>query len=90
MKYRTSPMQIMMLLEIHYFVYVDQLHMLNDSPASETFMKRLLDAELIEIDPQSGPDEIRVRHPFKTTARGHAMIEKWCNTPLPVLEEKWV
>jgi len=84
------PMQIMMLIEIHCFVYEDQVSTFNGSPASEKFLSRLLRDELIEFDPRAAPKEYRVRHPFNTTRRGQAMLEKLCSTPLPVLEEKWV
>lgn len=85
------PMQIMMLIEIHCFVYEDQVSTFNGSPASEKFLSRLLRDELIEFSAASAaPREYRVRHPFNTTRRGQALLEKLCSTPLPVLEEKWV
>jgi len=89
MQHSMPPGQIMLLIQIHCFVYQDQITIDNGSPASRKFYDRLLRDELIEIG--VAPDDyFRVRHPFNTTSRGRALIEKWCETPLPILEEKWV
>jgi len=91
MSHQMPPGQIMLLIQIHCFVYVDQLTMLNGSPAAKKFTQRLMRDELICVDPRCSPyGEERERHPFNTTERGRFMIEKWCETPLPVLEERWV
>jgi len=84
------PGQIMMLIQLHCFVYVDQVTVMNGSPAAKKFIQRLMRDELIDVDPRCAPKELRVRHPFITTERGRALINKWCETQLPVLEENWV
>jgi len=90
MNTRMPPGQIMMLIEIHCFVFEDQLRSLNGSPASKKFIRRLVREELIAVNPcVPMPDEERERHPFVTTPRGRALINKWCETDLPVLVETW-
>lgn len=88
---RMSPMEIVILIQIHCFVYVDQLTMLNDSPAATKAIKRMLRENLIciEDEPDNTRAHRRVRHPYNTTPRGRAHMEKLCNTPFPVLVETW-
>ena len=91
MNHNMPPGQIMLLIQIHCFVYQDQLTSLNVAPTAKKFMSRLLRDELITPCDRSQPigELPRERHGFMTTPRGQALIEKWCETPLPVLVETW-
>ena len=91
MNYNMPPGQIMLLLQIHCFVYQDQVTVLNGSPAAKKFLVRLLREELITPCNRSQPvgELPRQRHGFMTTSRGQALIEKWGNVELPVLVETW-
>jgi len=91
MNHRMPPGQVMLLIQIHCFVYQDQVTVLNGSPAAKKFLTRLLREELITSCDRSQPvgELPRQRHGFMTTARGQALINKWCETPLPVLVETW-
>lgn len=81
---RMSPMEIVILIQIHCFVFADQLTMLNDSPAATKAIERMMRENLICIAEAEFP-----RHPYNTTPRGRAHMEKLCNTPFPVLVETW-
>lgn len=89
------PGQIELLIQIHVFPFMDQLTQLNGSPAASEWIQMFIHEDLIESDPDFNPDfnpatAGRLYSPYETTPRGRALIEKWCKTPLPVLEEKWV
>ena len=90
---RFVPGSIMLLCEIHCFVYADQCPSLNNSPASREWQDFLLDENLIKYEdrvaPQHPEKPIRTPCPYRSTKRGRFMIGKWRNTPLPVLEERW-
>ena len=91
MSEHTAPMKITMLMEISYFVFIDQITSINNSPTSCRFLKELIRDNLVDVDLSliDGYNKER-RSVYKTTPRGYAFIEKLCSTPLPVLEEKWV
>lgn len=87
---RMSPMEIVILIQIHCFVFVDQLTMLNGSPAATKAIERMMRENLITQCPTDNTRvHLRERHPYNTTPRGRAHMEKLCNTPFPVLVETW-
>jgi len=93
MNNRYPPGQIMLLIELHCFVFRYQIRTLNGSPAAKKFMSRLLDDNMItpcDSSPAPGDEPDRSRHGFMTTDRGKAYLEKLCHTDLPVLVETWV
>lgn len=93
--------ELIILIQVHYLVYQDQITGQNGSPAAMKATNRLLRNEMIKVDlaacRPSAVDgrcqprgERRTVKAFKTTARGAAHLEKIIALPLPVLEETWV
>ena len=80
------PGCIMMLIEIHCFVYKEQCHTFNDSPAMHDWLDQLLDYGLIEVDPDA-PEKSKRYIQYRTTERGTKHIENLCDRALP--EQSW-
>jgi hypothetical protein len=84
------PGLMIALMQISCFPYAEQITSLNGSPAATSWIAAMLRTELIEPN----TDRIisaagRVLSGYNITPRGKALIQKWSDTPLPILEETW-
>jgi len=81
-----TNLEIMMLIQIHCFVYQDQITVMNGSPAAEAGIKTLLGVDLIE--PRCPPPSEREYCGYRSTDRGAAHLNNLGNTELPM--KVWV
>ena len=85
-----APMKIIMLMELHALIYKDQISTFNGSTASHRILRQMIQDNLVERNPQVSMSTTCLEHGYQLTDRGQALVHKLCETPLPVLEEKWV
>jgi len=85
-----TPNDLMMLLQIHVYPYMDQITMINGSLGADCSKQRLLRNNLIECESRCQPrGERRTRSPYVVTERGKVHINRICNADFPVLVERW-
>jgi len=84
---RSAPGFIIALISIHCFPLAESQPWNNHSRSSESWIAEMLSANLIELSGE-GIRDVKLCN-YRTTARGKALIDKWCNTELPVLVETW-
>lgn len=85
---RLVPGCIVMLIEIHCYVYKEDCHSFNDSAAMSNWIHELLDYGLIELDPNAPERDKNGRYiEYRTTERGAKHIENLCDRQLP--EQHW-
>lgn len=86
---RMPPMKVKMLLHFYACAEAYAPEKGRTSPAYTQFIKELLRDDLVER-PTKDEREANPGWAYRTTAKGDALVNAICSTPMPVERTRWV